>query len=394
MQSEAAITAQAAYCGTSSTTIFFSQVIDYDYSVSPPKPIYGTMPEGTYFRAVDNATFTDRILYEGFTGASGLTTFSYANCDPAGSGQPDVYFIFETRSSKGITASHGTVKRRHWWRTNTYWDYAPSNFDRRRIVAIGDNAEAINTQRLWYKVNRVYDWNRTALGDNSTFKVDFLYPASDYFGIATSRAAIGQVQLVYAHANVDDIIFHEFGHEVYYRRMLGDYKYHVSHACAMKSGCTPSFPACGGCIGHSISKNIGPEAAMIEGWAGFFEGVTALNVPATNVRSGAPYKYIEDPNDRGGVPTGPGAELRVAAYLWDFWDDNTTIADFVYDNDAVVSTGTAKERYKKVAGYFKDMSISSEFINVWRTNIKPTLDSTELLNHQKILNLNTLGGVY
>jgi hypothetical protein len=162
LQSDPVITAQAAYCGTSTTRILFRQVVDYNYAVNPPARIYGNMPEGTYFRAVDNAVFTDPILYEGYVGSGGWATFSYPNCDPAGGGKPDVYFIFETRNHRGLTASHGTVTRRHWWRTDTYWDYAPSQFNNRMITAIGDNAEAINTQRLWYKVNQVYNWNQSA----------------------------------------------------------------------------------------------------------------------------------------------------------------------------------------------------------------------------------------
>jgi hypothetical protein len=220
-----------------------------------------------------------------------------------------------------------------------------------------------------------------------------LYPVFTYFGIArVSRAAIGQMQMVYEDANNDDQIFHEFGHEVYYRRMMGDAAYHQAHSCSASAVCK-TFPTCGGCIGHSILKDIGPEAAMIEGWADFFEAVAALNVPATNARGTPSYRYIENPS-QWVLPTGAGSEMRVAAYLWDFFDDNVFIRDYVDDYDAVVSTGAPKERYRKVAAYFKDMSLSSELVNVWKTKIKPSLGSTDLLNHQTILNQNTLGGVY
>ena len=389
---------QAASCGSSSTTITFRQVIDYDYSVSPPARLYGAMPQGTYFRAVDNAIFADRILYEGYTGANGQTTFTYPNCDPSGSGQPDVYFIFETRNNTRLTASHGTVTRRHWWRTNTYWDYAPSEFNGKVIRAIGDNAEAINTQRLWHKVNQVYNWDRQAFSDvYSSFRLDVLYPVFTYFGGArVSRAAIGQMQMVYDDANWDNTIFHEFGHEVYYRRMMGESAYNQAHSCSSSAVCTV-FPLCGGCIGHSLFKDSGPEAGMLEGWADFFEAIAVQHIPAKHI-SFSMNSYIEN-FDRYGwsgissIPSGQGVEARVAAYLWDIWDNNSSTPQ-IYDNDQVVGSGTPQERYRKVGGYFMNMNVSSEFINVWRSRIKPSLNSTDLAKHRSVLILNTLGAVY
>jgi hypothetical protein len=403
---QSSVVTQAAACGSSTATIRFTQVRDYDYSYNPPKKLFSDMPKGTYFRAVDNATFVDPIIHQGYVGDNGIATFTYPNCDPAGTGQADVYFIFETRNDIGLTASHGTVTRRHWWRTNTYWDFTASQLSALPgIKAIGDNAEAINTQRLWYKVNRVYDWDRQAFSDVYTsFRLDVLYPVFTYFGASVvSRAALGQVQMVYADANFDDVIFHEFGHEVYYRRMMGEAAYNQAHSCSASAVCTV-FPLCGGCIGHSLLANSGPEAGMIEGWADFFEAVTVQHVPATNVWSdedGNPFfmnTYIEN-FDRypwegiTSIPTGQGVEARVAAYLWDFWDPNLSTFQ-IYDNDEVVTIGTAQERYRKVGGYFMNMSISSAFSNVWRTNIKPNLSPTDVQKHRSVLFLNTLGGVF
>lgn len=392
------INPQGLGCGQSTATLKFTQIIDYNYnsSGSPTTPIIGNMPKGTYFRAVDNnAGLPDYILFEGWVGNNGNATITISNCDTStwfDYSKPDVYFIFETRNNIGLTASHGTFIRRHWWRTNTYYNYAAQDLQGMTIQAIGDNAEALNMQRLWAKINSVYDWDRSAFSNMySSFRADVLYPVFTYWGTAVvSRAAIGQMQMVYGDAHADPAIFHEFGHLAYYRRMMGESAYNSAHSCNMSSGCV-QFPACGGCINHTLSANIGPEAAMIEGWADFFEGVAMTNVPGAHSKYGEYWDIstvMERPTDFYTLPSGQGNELRVAAFLWDMYDS------YAGDDENLSHLGDAKARYRHVGGYFANMPLSSELANVWTTRIKPTLATAQRRDYCAALKLNTLGSLY
>jgi len=267
------------------------------------------------------------------------------------------------------------------------------------IQAIGDNAEALNMQRLWAKINSVYDWDRSAFSNMySSFRADVLYPVFTYWGTAVvSRAAIGQMQMVYGDAHADPTIFHEFGHLAYYRRMMGESAYNSAHSCNMSSGCV-QFPACGGCIGHTYTADIGPEAAMIEGWADFFEGIAMANVPRAHSKYGNLLNIstiLEDPTESYSLPSGPGNELRVAAFLWDIYDVEAMYDPEDGDGD-IHDFGAldVKARYRKVGGYFVNMPLSSELANVWATRIKPTLDVNQRRGFCDALRLNTLGALY
>lgn len=105
---------QGLGCGSSSVTLRFRQIIDYNYAAQPDQPIFGNMPKGTYFPAVDyNGILPDYILYQGFVGNNGYASMTISNCDTSSwfdYSKPDVYFIFETRNNTGLTASHGTSR--------------------------------------------------------------------------------------------------------------------------------------------------------------------------------------------------------------------------------------------------------------------------------------------
>ncbi len=204
-----------ANCGVVRTYTTFMQTIN---------GLTGPVPEGTYVRVVDfNGSLADQILDEGFISASGDFWYNLNKCDTSTSwdyAKPDIYFILETRTLKydsnfnvisdGLTASHGTFARRHWWRTGTYYEVDQSNRPS-QITVVGANAEAVNTQRLWYKVSKARNWERQATG--VSFPADVLYPVFTYFGAAVvSRAALGQIQIVPADAQIDNVIFHEYGH--------------------------------------------------------------------------------------------------------------------------------------------------------------------------------------
>jgi hypothetical protein len=373
-----------ANCGSAPTYVNFRQTID---------GVTHFMPQGTYIRAVDyNGALPDRILAEGFIGANGRFSFNLNICDTSSwfdRSAPDVYFILETRTNNGLTASHGTFTRRHWWRTGTYFNYSPAAIQNMTITVTGANAEARNTQRIWHKTHQVRDWERSATG--VTFPADILYPVSDYMGIAdASRAFIGQMQIVYAHALYDSVLFHEYGHLVYYRNMLGATNYNSGHACNITANCI-RFPFCGGCLYHDFSKDIGPEAAMIEGWADFFEALTTRHIDGVLEGWNAERKETY-------YPAGLGSEVRVANYLWDLWDTTASV-DPVWPSiestaeDPISPTGNAQARYKTVLNHFQNMPLSSELRHVWLSRIKPSLNAQGIQNHCAVLRYNTLGAI-
>lgn len=74
------------------------------------------------------------------------------------------------------------------------------------------------------------------------------------------------------------------------------------------------------------------------------------------------------------VPGGPGNELRVAAFLWDMYDS------FSGDDEEIRPEGDANARYRRVGGFFVNMPISSELVNVWTAKIRPTLNSAQRRN--------------
>ncbi|MFC6619752.1 hypothetical protein [Deinococcus radiophilus] len=239
----------------------------------------------------------------------------------------------ETRNSTGLTETHGTFARRHWWRTGTWWNTSPAAMQGLNVTVRGTNAEAELARRVWQKVNDVSNWHAQAMAnDYGRFSVDVLYPASDYLGVATSRAAYKQIQLVYAHGTNDSVLFHEYGHEVYYRQLFGSTLYE-----SYNTATSATYPTCGGCIGHSLEKDIGPEAAMIEGWADFFEAVTTDNVP--NAASEGIAYWVEYPDRYPSVPTGPGSELRVASFLYDLYDADLEGYYNEWDDDALKPAG-------------------------------------------------------
>ncbi|RTR22108.1 hypothetical protein [Deinococcus radiophilus] len=375
-------TLRAQYaCGTQQTTVYFNHIVD---GVQMP------IPKGTYIRASEQNSLTDSIQAEGWIGDNGAFTFPMQICDTGNwfsRDAPDLYFILETRNSTGLTETHGTFARRHWWRTGTWWNTSPAAMQGLNVTVRGTNAEAELARRVWQKVNDVSNWHAQAMAnDYGRFSVDVLYPASDYLGVATSRAAYKQIQLVYAHGTNDSVLFHEYGHEVYYRQLFGSTLYE-----SYNTATSATYPTCGGCIGHSLEKDIGPEAAMIEGWADFFEAVTTDNVP--NAASEGIAYWVEYPDRYPSVPTGPGSELRVASFLYDLYDADLEGYYNEWDDDALKPAGGPQQRFRNVAQYANNLPVSAEFKQMWFQNIKPTLDPNSLSVVCGILRSATLGSI-
>jgi len=368
--------------------ITFNNIID---GVTRP------LPKGTYIRASEQNSLTDSIQAEGWIGDNGVFTFPMQICDTGNlfsRDAPDLYFIVETRNNIGLTETHGTLARRHWWRTNTWWNTSPSAVNGMTVQVSGSNAEAELARQLWYKINRVYDWNRDAMSAKyAAFPLDVLYPVSTYAGVAPlARAAIRQLQIPYGDANNTTTLFHEFGHEVYYRQMLG-----AAQWATYDTATSFTVPTCGGCLGHGYDTNSGPEAAMVEGWADFFEAVSTGTLGYNG-----PSAWIESPSIYPNIPTGLGNETRVAAYLYDLYDNHAEevnadgqprFANTRNDDDNYRPGGLASQRYSAVASYFFNGSLSSELQQNWFQRIKPALSAGQVTEHCVLLLLNTLQAV-
>jgi hypothetical protein len=182
----------------------------------------------------------------------------------------------------------------------------------------------------------------------------------------------------------DDVLFHEFGHEAYYRRMLGEDKYNYYYRESTRALQTGVFPRCISCTTQQTYRKSSPEAAMIEGWATFFETMTTRVIEKVS-SFGPELEPLWSGADGGSWVSG-----RVAATLWDFWDiPNTGVASST-DNDLVSPAGNAQVRYGKVANYFVNKDELSSFKTMWHQRIKPTLNVDALKNHCQVLKLNTL----
>jgi hypothetical protein len=259
-------------------------------------------------------------------------------------------------------------------------------------------------QRIWFRINQVYNWERSAHSVYSTFPLSTFYPSNDYFNNVRSRAAVGQIQLVDSDADSDITIVHEFGHEVYYRRLLGASEYNI-HQKAMEG--QAAFPICAGATYWQIWKFTDGCAGMLEGFALWFDAV-ATRVLGVGSRDSQPYDIYDFPPDirpTTNAPKGAAVPGRVAQYLWDVTDvhgDNSGMKIQDEDSDAVKDyrdsslslSQDLNRRYAKVASFFYDAAPNQDFNYMWRYHIRAKLTDTQEANHCKVLVYNTLGGVY
>jgi hypothetical protein len=111
-----------------------------------------------------------------------------------------------------------------------------------------------------------------------------------------------------------------------------------------------------------------------------------------------------EPNYSASIyPTGLGAEIRIATFLWDLWDTNSDTNSEILnpDNrtkntenvslDPVNPTGSAQQRYRTIATYFLNGSVNWGLKDFWLSKIKPTLSGQNLKDHCTVLRYNTLG---
>ena len=141
-----------------------------------------------------------------------------------------------------------------------------------------------NSLRVWYKINQVYNWERSAHNLYDTFPLSTVYPDGNPI-IFRSRAHFGRMYIEAGDGTNDATLFHEFGHEVYYRRMLGGASYGGYHRDAVATNNT-SAPACAGYANpflKSYWQTTEGCVAMLEGFAEWFSAVLYSSSPSTKV---------------------------------------------------------------------------------------------------------------
>ena len=199
------------------------------------------------------------------------------------------------------------------------------------------------TQGIWFRLNQVYNWELSAHNVYTSFPVDLVYPARDLNNNARSRSAVGQIQLIDGDFNSDRTIFHEFGHEVYYRRILGGSTYGSQHRGAVSG--RGVYPLCIGELSASIWKEVDGCTGMLEGFAVWFESITtrALGVSSIPVRQFDP--EIKPTGSSFGITSAvPGRVAQALVDLSDSFGSGYTLRDS--DNDAYpgyVTTDKAKD---------------------------------------------------
>lgn len=233
-------------------------------------------------------------------------------------------------------------------------------------IAIGANAFSQKSQRLFWRVHQAWNWERTIPKRGSLFNyvVEIFYP----YGGAGGLSNIGVISYPDAFTFSDVGIFHEYGHQAYYLRMLGPDQFN-----SQRNGIVGCLPA----LGWVLWSNGEGCAGMLEGWAVFFENVASDRFNTNPGRSVEINRYDPDPNDPFATV---GAVGNVAGFLWDISDDhgigsNLDLEDF--DNDLIVNTNQSIEsRFEQTGNYFYNLPVNTNFGVVWSRNIAPRLRGT------------------
>lgn len=239
--------------------------------------------------------------------------------------------------------------------------------------------------RVFYKINRVYNWERFVPNNPYTsFPLSVVYPDVSLF---TTRAAYGRMFIDEAFYGTDRTLFHEFGHEVYYRRMLGADTYRYHHEQAVKHG-QAALPSCAGSIGWTPWKHTDGCAGMLEGFALWFEGVSTRAGIGANPSPSIDFEANPGPNTGAAVPG------RVTQFLWDITDAHANASTQVQDKDAdevINTTASLASRYSGVARYFKDANPgNSTFTYMYKNRIEPLHPASERVDFCAVVRRNTL----
>lgn len=380
------LTAQAG-CTTKSTYVYLKSTIDG--RLLP-------LPAGT---RVEIAAIVSpggpNVKSIKYVGSGGRVAFNLA-CDDS------IYITAEGYTPNGLTV-HAFASGVYRWNKNIYGTNLNADSVRGKVLNLGDaSVSSVSrlAQRVWFRTNQVYDWERNTPGSpytNNKFALDIIYPARDWSNNVRSRAAYGQMQIVAGDALDDPTIFHEFGHEVYYRRILGGPLFeHYSRQAASGSA---TYPVCIGSLNWYPWKYVDGCTGMLEGFALWFDAVATrrLGTSSTQTRIFEPEKRLSS------TPSTAATPGNVAQYLWDATDVHLADAQLIgeqkefrnADADAIVSfTRSTDARYAAVARYFDGGATNEDLGYMFRFRIWPKLTATVRENHCKTLDMNKIGRLY
>ncbi len=324
----------------------------------------------------------------------------------------DIFFTLEGYTNTGLTIHNPSNGGRiyNWSQLIAGTKILTADDVRGRVLNFGTSGDSISrlSQRVWFRVNQVYDWERTSYGSpytNDRFALDIVYPARDFSNNARSRAAYGQMQIVDGDALEDPTLFHEFGHEVYYRRLLGgsQFEYYSREAVAGRG----AYPLCAGSLSWTPWKQVDGCAGMLEGFALWFDAVAtrALGTESRPVNVFQPEPRSTTFNRSFATPG------RVAQYLWDGMDvhlplsqltaaearfrDTDQPADFRNLGDKITSTDkNVKNRYAYIANFFTKGAPNEDLGYMWRYSIRPKLSADGVSKHCDVLEFNLVGRLY
>jgi len=377
--------AQLSSCTRAWTKVYLKSYIDGSYQPVPASTRVYVSGNGYYADGRTQGATTKQMLA---TGSGGALEF-YAGCDKK------VFFQVLAWTHTGIynhIRVFGGYKLVSWYKDVV----APSGSVttatslRGDTIAVSSSGSASNVklaQRVFYKINKVYDWERKSHTLYSTFPLSIVYPDGNSV-VNTSRAHHGMIYLESGDGDYDPTLFHEFGHEVYYRRMLGGDTYRRHHEIAVSGGGT-HFPWCIGSVGWSIWSSADGCAGMLEGFALWFDSVATRAISGTIDR---PFE-AEDRPSVSGSNAGGAVPGRVAQFLWDITDAHAgssgTVAD--EDADAVEDTRSSIDgRYAGVARYFYSAQDTTDFNYIIKYRILPNLPISQRADHCTVVRYNTL----
>ena len=360
-QSQPSLSAQA--CTVKPTHVILKTVID----TRPTAHIKGTRVR------IDTYSEPTQVRY---VGDNGRIDFNYS-CSTK------VSFQVDSWTNTGMYMHTGKDillrERLFAWKKDIAAGGKVFNADNIRGTTVRTDGDtlSIDSQRLFWKTNQVYDWERRSHSLYDTFPLDTYYPYTGFGGLS----GVGRTHIPGAGARLDPLIFHEFGHEVYYRRMLGGAEYGRLHQAVTILGRTPAYPVCLDALGWKPWAIEGHCAGMLEGFALWFETVSTYALGAGIDRSFDP----EFRPTTGTQTLGHHRPGSVAQFLMDVTDSHSTgvlpnressSIDPVRQLDANISV-----RYRNVAQFFHHGRIEASFTDVWKNMFKPRLSKSELVSY-------------
>jgi hypothetical protein len=170
-------TLQTQGCSRVSSYVTFRYTIDKGMT----NQAVSSLPKGTLVRVVHHNPwpFGHTLLFEGYVGDYGRFDFTLPTCTPSGSDKVDPYFLIVGDSNIGLSMHNGFFNYLTEWRTGVYWDHDSNDLNNKMIWLDSSSAHSRLDQRVWYKVNRVYNWERVASNSTqSLMSMSFIPPAT------------------------------------------------------------------------------------------------------------------------------------------------------------------------------------------------------------------------